>query len=49
MSEELRTVYEFFKNVSFWLLGVWLLIALSPVILPVLMIQNYVENFSEGI
>lgn len=40
----LRIVYEMTKEISFWLLGVWLLIAFAPIILPILMIADYMEN-----
>ena len=45
--DKLRETYEFFKTLSFWLFGIWLLIGLAPIILPVLMFSNYIENYSE--
>lgn len=44
MTGNLRTVYEMVKEISFWLVGVWLLIAFAPIILPILMIEDYMEN-----
>ena len=44
--DTLQETYEFFKTLSFWLLGVWLLIALAPIILPILMIDNYIKHYS---
>ena len=40
----LRIVYVMFKEISFWLVGVWMLIAFAPIILPILMIADYMEN-----
>ena len=31
-----------------WLFGIWLLIGLAPIILPILMFGNYIENYSES-
>lgn len=42
--DTLRETYEFFKTLSFWLFGIWLLIVLAPIILPVLMLGNYSES-----
>ena len=44
MTGNLRIVYEMFKEISFWLVGVWFLIALAPIILPILMIADFMEN-----
>lgn len=44
MTGNFKVVYEMFKELSFWLVGVWLLIALAPIILPILMIEDYMEN-----
>ena len=44
MTGNFKIVYEMLKEISFWLLGVWLLIAFAPIILPILMIADYMEN-----
>ena len=44
MTGNLKTVYEIFRDLSFWLVGVWLLIGFAPIILPILMIADYMEN-----
>jgi hypothetical protein len=44
MTGNFRVVYEIFKELSFWLVGVWLLVAFAPIILPILMIADYMEN-----
>jgi hypothetical protein len=44
MYENFRILYEMLKEISFWLVGVWLLIAFAPIILPILMIADYMEN-----
>ena len=44
MTGNFRVVYEMFKELSFWLVGVWLLVAFAPIILPILMIADYMEN-----
>ena len=44
MTGNLKITYEMAKEISFWLLGVWLLIGFAPIILPILMIADYMEN-----
>ena len=44
MTGNFKVIYEIFKELSFWLIGVWLLIALAPILLPILMIADYMEN-----
>jgi hypothetical protein len=44
MTGNLKIVYEIFKEISFWLVGVWLLIGFAPIILPILMIADNMEN-----
>lgn len=44
MTGNFRILYEMVKEISFWLVGVWLLIAFAPIILPILMIADYMEN-----
>lgn len=44
MYENFRILYEMTKEISFWLVGVWLLIGFAPIILPILMITDYMEN-----
>ena len=44
MTGNFKIIYEMFKELSFWLIGVWLLICFAPIILPILMITDYMEN-----
>ena len=44
MDHKIVIIYEIFKTLSFWLIGVWLLIGFAPIILPILMIAEYMEN-----
>ena len=43
LERDLRELCDFFKEVSFWMVGVWLLIGLSPIILPFLLVDVYLE------
>ena len=44
MYEKFQIFYETTKEISFWLVGVWLLIVFAPIILPIMMIIDYMEN-----
>jgi len=46
VEESLRTTYKTFEVLSFWMLGVWLMLLLSPIILPILLINAAKESKS---
>ena len=47
MSRNFEILYEGLKELSFWLVGVWFLIGFAPIILPLLMIADYMENHQQ--
>lgn len=45
-NDDLRNVYKTFEIISFWLLGVWLMLLCAPIILPIVMIKAAKEDMS---
>lgn len=45
-NDDLRIVYKTFQIISFWLLGVWLMLLFAPIILPIVMVKAAREDAS---
>lgn len=42
MEEDLKILYKYCSAISFLLLGLWLMICMTPIVLPILMLKHWV-------